>query len=65
MKQHYIPRCYLRRFSDNDKCIYAYDKQHSKKYQASFKSVCTEDDLYSISDDYLERNKSRDWGPNK
>lgn len=58
MKQHYIPRCYLKRFSDNDKCIYAYDKQHSKKYQASLMSVCFEDDLYSISDDYLERNKT-------
>ena len=48
----------MRKFSNNDKCIYAYDKQHSKKYQASLMSVCFEDDLYSISNDYLERNKA-------
>lgn len=62
MKQHYIPRCYLKRFSDNDKCIYAYDKQHSKKYQASLMSVCVEDDMYSISNDYLEKNKVENGG---
>lgn len=58
MKQHYIPRCYLKRFSDNDKSIYAYDKRHSKKYQASLMSVCVEDDMYSISDDYIDNNKA-------
>ena len=62
MKQHYIPRCYLKRFSDNDKCIYAYDNQHSKKYQASLMSVCVEDDMYSISNDYLEKNKVENGG---
>ena len=62
MKQHYIPRCYLKRFSDNDKCIYAYDKQLSKKYQASLMSVCVEDDMYSISNDYLEKNKVENGG---
>lgn len=35
MKQHYIPRCYLRRFSDNDKSIYTYDKLHCKSYNAN------------------------------
>lgn len=58
MKQHYIPRCYLKGFTDNHKCIYTYDKQQFKKYQASLMSVCFEDDLYSISNEYLERNKA-------
>lgn len=56
MKQHYIPRCYLKRFSDNDKSIFTYDKQQSKAYPASMMSVCCEDDLYSISDSYIEKN---------
>lgn len=56
MKQHYIPRCYLKRFSDNDKSIFTYDKQQSKAYPASMMSVCCEDDMYSISDSYIEEN---------
>lgn len=43
MKQHYIPRCYLKRFSDNDKSIFTYDKQQSKAYPASMMSVCCEE----------------------
>lgn len=56
MKQHFIPRCYLKRFSDNDKSIFTYDKQQSKAYTASMMSVCCEDDMYSISDSYIEKN---------
>lgn len=56
MKQHYIPRCYLKRFSKNEKCIYTYDKIHSKRYNASLMSVCCEDDLYTISDNYVKNN---------
>ncbi len=56
MKQHYIPRCYLKRFSVNDKSIYTYDKIHCKNYNASLMSVCCEDDLYTISDEYVRKN---------
>lgn len=56
MKQHYIPRCYLRRFSKNKKCIYSYDKIHSKQYNASMMAVCCEDDLYTMSDEYVRSN---------
>lgn len=56
MKQHYIPRCYLKRFSDNEKSIHTYDKQHRKRYNASMMSVCCEDDLYTMSDEYVRSN---------
>lgn len=56
MKQHYIPRCYLRRFSDNEKSIHTYDKLHCKRYNASMMSVCCEDDLYTMSDEYVRSN---------
>lgn len=59
MKQHYIPRCYLRRFSDKEKSIATYDKKNCRKYNASLMSVCCVDDLYTISDSYVEEtNKS-------
>lgn len=57
MKQHYILRCYLRQFSNNKKSIYTYDKQHSKKYNASLMSVCCEDDIYTFSEEFVKRNK--------
>lgn len=56
MKQHYIPQCYLKRFSDNGKRISTYDKLQSKTYSASMMSVCCQDDMYSISDSYIEKN---------
>lgn len=56
MKQHYIPRCYLKRFSDNEKSIFTYDKLSCKQYNASMMSVCCEDDLYTMSDEYVRSN---------
>lgn len=46
MKQHFIPRCYLKQFSGNSKSVYTYDKISSKAYRASLMSVCCEDDIY-------------------
>lgn len=60
MKQHYIPRCYLKRFSDNEKSIHTYDKITSKSYKASLMSVCCEDDMYSLSDEYVEKTKEEE-----
>lgn len=57
MKQHYIPRCYLRNFSDNDKSIHAYDKLKSKSYRASQMSVCCQEDMYTLSDEYVNKTK--------
>lgn len=54
MKKHYIPRCYLKRFSDNEKSIHTYDKLHCKRYNASMMSVCCEDDIYTMSDEYVK-----------
>lgn len=58
MKQHYIPRCYLRIFSDNDKSIHAYDKLCCKSYRASLMSVCCKEDMYTLSDEYVNRTKA-------
>ena len=57
MKQHYIPRCYLMRFSDNARSIFTYDKKESKSYTASLMSVCCEDDIYSISDEFIKQTR--------
>ena len=59
MKQHYIPRCYLKRFSNNEKSIHTYDKIHCKKYNASLMSVCCESDLYTMSEKYVKENNEK------
>ena len=62
MKQHFIPRCYLKRFSDNKRSIHTYDKIHCKKYNASLMSVCCEDDLYTVSKEYVKESNERGDG---
>lgn len=62
MKQHYVPRCYLRQFSDIPKSIYTYDKVCSKSYRASLMSVCCEKNLYSLSDSYLKESNENNGG---
>jgi hypothetical protein len=65
MKQHYIPRFYLRRFSDDGKSIHTYDKQLAKVYNASMMSVCCEDDIYTISDDFVKKSNMEGGKINK
>ena len=57
-RQHYIPRCYLKWFSANGKSIYTYDKKLSKAYDAPMMSVCFENNLYTISDEFVARNNA-------
>lgn len=62
MKQHYIPRCYLKRFSNNERSIFTYDKCKSESYNASLMSVCCEDDRYSLSKEYVKSNNEKGRG---
>jgi hypothetical protein len=55
-KQHFIPVCYLRGFSGNDKTLYVYDKQISKAYCKAIKSICYADNLYWIDRKYLNKD---------
>lgn len=62
MKQHYIPQCYLRRFSKNEKSIHTYDKISCKSYNAPLSSVCFENDLYTLSDEYVKKSREEKKG---
>lgn len=52
----------MKRFSDNERSIHTYDKIHCKKYNASLMSVCCEDDLYTMSEEYVKESHERGDG---
>ncbi len=39
VKQHFIPVCYLKGFSDNNKSLFVYDKRLSRSYGKAFEKV--------------------------
>lgn len=55
-KQHYIPQCYLKMFSDNNTHIWAYDKISKKSYGVLISDVCTANNFYTISDSFIKEN---------
>lgn len=57
-RQHYVPRCYLKWFSSDGKSIHTYDKKLSRQYDAALMTVCFENDLYTISDEFVAKNNS-------
>lgn len=57
-KQHYVPQFYLKKFSDNRKSVWAYDKVLGKVIQPSISNICCEKDLYTISDNMVRKSAS-------
>lgn len=59
MRQHYVPRAYLKYFSikkNNEFVVWVYDKQINKHFQTSIKNVAVEKDLYllnNIDDEHI------------
>ncbi len=48
MGDHYVPRYYLKGFSQNDgKTIYVYDKTERRSFKTQVKSIANETDFYS------------------
>ena len=46
VKQHYIPRFYLKRFVDSDGTIYVYDVKQDRKYERNYESLGFVKNLY-------------------
>lgn len=55
VKQHFIPVCYLRGFSGNDKTLQVYDKQISKAYGKAIEQIGYADHLYRIDKKYINK----------
>lgn len=56
VKQHFIPQCYLRNFSENEKFVFVYSKKNSKKgYPQSIAKTACIDYFYTIPEKYIRR----------
>jgi len=55
-KQHYVPQCYLRRFSADTKTVWMYDKGLGKIIRPSISNICCEKDLYTITEETVKEN---------
>ncbi|RUT78050.1 DUF4238 domain-containing protein [Ancylomarina longa] len=52
-RQHYVPQCYLRNFSENGKNLYTYDKIIKKSFCSSTGKVAYEDFFYDLPKKYI------------
>lgn len=64
-KQHYIPQCYLKKFSDNSKSVWAYDKELGTILQPSISNICCGKNLYTITEEFVNENISKGNGITK
>lgn len=59
VKQHFIPQCYLRNFSENKKSLFVYSKTHKNKgYAQSISKTSYKDYFYTIPERYLNSSTS-------
>ncbi len=65
IRQHFIPQCYLKNFSENKKFVYVYSKRNTKKgYAQSIAKTACIDYFYSIPEKYLDLDISEDIDSN-
>lgn len=56
VKQHFIPQCYLRNFSENDKFVFVYSKKNKNKgYPQSIAKTACQDYFYTIPEKYINQ----------
>ena len=56
VRQHFIPQCYLRNFSENEKFIFVYSKTNKNKgYAQSIAKTACKDYFYAIPGKYLNK----------
>ncbi len=54
-RQHYVPRCYLGRFSKDGQNVWAFDKFSRKRFQAGVMGVAQESGFYDLPPAVLEQ----------
>lgn len=62
IKQHFLPKCYLKNFSLNEKNVYIYDKKAHKAFSNSLNSIAYFPYLYEIPIKYLSQKLKTPYG---
>ena len=52
-RNHYIPECYLKGFSDNENIVWIYNKKNSKSYPKSVSDIFYKKDFYLIDENLI------------
>ncbi|AQG78662.1 DUF4238 domain-containing protein [Spirosoma montaniterrae] len=56
VKQHFIPQCYLKNFSENGKFVFVYSKKNKNKgYPQSIAKIAYQDNFYTIPENYINQ----------
>jgi hypothetical protein len=59
VRQHFIPQCYLRNFSENGKFVFVYSKTNENKgYAQSIAKTACKDYFYAIPEKYFDQKIS-------
>ena len=48
-KQHYVPRFYLERFSDDKNFVHIYDFKQNKYFKSKPEEICLQNCLYEVA----------------
>ena len=63
-RQHFIPQCYLKCFSENDKFLWIYNKNYQKVFRQSISRTACQDDFYKIPEKYIALINDNKFDPN-
>lgn len=55
VRQHFIPKCYLKNFTKNEKFVFVYSKTNQKSYAQSISKIAYKDYFYTIPEKYLNK----------
>lgn len=65
VRQHFIPKCYLKNFSENEKFVFVYSKTNEKKgHPQSIAKIAYKDCFYAIPEKYLNKEGLLDLDSN-
>lgn len=55
IRQHFIPQCYLKNFSENGEKLFTFDKIQNKSYVSSINRICCIDDFYTLPEGSIDK----------
>jgi len=64
VRQHFIPQCYLRNFSENKKFVFVHSKKNKKNYPQAIEKTACLNYFYTIPEKYIKKEFLKDIDTN-